>query len=231
MLFTISDLHLPLGIDKPMNIFGSAWDNYVERLADNWQSVVGENDVVVMPGDFSWATYLEQSVKDFEFLDKLNGRKILSKGNHDYWWTTMNKLKAFVSSHGFRNIEFMQNNCFMYEKTAICGSRGWIHPAWSGFNSEDRKIYDREVIRAELSLKEAGECEDIIFFSHYPIRSSNMEENSMTKLLDEYKVKEVVYGHLHGPSHRYAVNGEYGGMIYRLVSADYLKFMPQKLRD
>lgn len=230
MLFAISDLHLPLGVDKPMNIFGSAWDNYVERLADNWQSIVGENDVVIMPGDFSWATYLEQSVKDFEFLEKLNGRKIISKGNHDYWWTTMSKLKAFAVKHDFKSIEFMQNNCFMYENTAVCGSRGWIHPAWDGFSEEDKKIFDREVIRAELSLQQARGCEDIIFCSHYPIRSSKLEENKLTELLKKYNVKEVVYGHLHGNAHRYTVNGEHDGMMYRLVSADYVKFIPQKLR-
>lgn len=230
-LYTISDLHLPLGIDKPMNIFGSAWDNYVERLADNWQSVVKENDTVVLPGDFSWATYLEQSVADFEFLNRLNGRKILSKGNHDYWWTTMNKLKKFVSEHGFKNIEFLQNNSFMYNGSAICGSRGWIHPAWDGFSEEDRKIYDREVIRAELSLQLVKECEDIIFFSHYPLRSDKVESNPMTELMQKYNVRDVVYGHLHGPAHKYALNGGNEGICYHLVSADYLKFMPELLRE
>lgn len=230
-LYTISDLHLPLGIDKPMNIFGSAWDNYVERLGDNWQSTIKENDTVVLPGDFSWATYLEQSVADFEFLNKLNGRKILSKGNHDYWWTTMNKLKKFVAEQGYKNIEFMQNNSFMYENTAICGSRGWIHPAWDGFGAEDRKIYDREIIRAELALQSVGECEDIIFFNHYPVRSSNMETNAMTELLGRYGVKDIVYGHLHGPAHKYAVTGEHDGMEYHLVSADFLRFEPKLLRE
>jgi len=231
MLFAIADLHLPLGIDKPMNVFGSAWDNYVERLADNWQSVVGENDIVVMPGDFSWATYLEQSVKDFEFLERLNGRKILSKGNHDYWWTTMGKLNAFKEKHGFKSIEFMQNNCLMYNDTAICGTRGWIHPAWDGFDEGDRKIFDREVIRAELSLKAAGECGDKVFFTHYPVSSSRLEANAMTELLKRYGVKEIVYGHLHGAAHRYAVTGEHDGVMYRLVSADYVQFMPQLIRD
>lgn len=229
-LYTISDLHLPLGIDKPMNIFGSAWDNYVERLADNWQSTVGENDMVVLPGDFSWATYLEQSIADFEFLNKLNGKKILSKGNHDYWWSTMNKLKKFVEQQSFKNIEFMQNNSFRYENTAICGSRGWIHPQWDGFGKDDRKIYDREVIRAELALKSAGECDDIIFFSHYPIRSSKLEQNEMTELMKQYNVRDIVYGHLHGAAHKYAVTGEHDGIYYHFVSADYLKFELELLR-
>jgi len=230
-LYTISDLHLPLGIDKPMNIFGSAWDNYVERLGDNWQSIVKADDVVVLPGDFSWATYIEQSIRDFEFLNRLNGKKILSKGNHDYWWTTMNKLKRFVSEQGFKNIEFMQNNSFVYENTAICGSRGWIHPSWDGFGEEDRKIYDREIIRAELALKSAEGFEDIIFFNHYPICSNKLEKNEMTDLLRRYNVNDVVYGHLHGASHKSAVTGEREGINYHLVSADYLKFEPKLLRE
>lgn len=230
-LYAIADLHLPLGIDKPMNIFGSVWDNYVERLADNWQSIVKKNDTVVLPGDFSWATYLEQSVKDFEFLNRLNGKKIMLKGNHDYWWSTLNKLNKFAAEHGFINIQFMQNNCFMYKDTAICGSRGWIHPSWEGFKKEDEAIFKREVIRAELSVEQAGDCEDIIFVSHYPIRSSKLEENDLTRMLKSHNVKEVVYGHLHGGAHKYAVNGFRDGMEYRLVSADYVGFMPQRLRD
>lgn len=229
-LFAISDLHLPLGVDKPMDKFGSVWNNYVERLADNWQSLVGENDIVIMPGDFSWATYLEQSIKDFEFLDKLNGRKILSKGNHDYWWSTMNKLRKFVAENNFTSIEFMQNNCFMYGNTAVCGTRGWIHPAWDGFNDEDKKIFEREVIRAELSLKEAENCEDIIFCSHYPVRSNKLEENSLTRLLKKYNVREVVYGHIHGNARQFAIEGKYGEIRYRLVSADCVRFVPQLLR-
>lgn len=231
MLFSVSDLHLPLGVDKPMNIFGSQWDNYVERIADNWQSSVGVNDVVVLPGDFSWATYLEQSVKDFEFLDKLNGKKILSKGNHDYWWTTASKMKAFTAKYGFNSVDFMHNNCFMYGKTALCGSRGWVHPAWQPFSAEDCKIFEREVIRAELSLKSAGDCKDIIYFNHYPVCSNKMESNKLTELLHRYNVKEVVYGHLHSKSAREcSVNGKYGSIRYRLVSADYVNFTPQLLR-
>ena len=151
-LYAIADLHLPLGIDKPMDIFGSAWENYVERLADNWQSSVKNDDTVILAGDFSWATYLEQSTKDFEYLHSLNGKKILLKGNHDYWWTTMNKLKEFTEKNNFSDITFMQNNSFKYEDIAICGTRGWIHPAWDNFGAEDRKIFDREVLRLELSL-------------------------------------------------------------------------------
>lgn len=230
-LYTIADLHLPLGIDKPMDIFGKAWENYVERLADNWQSVVKQEDTVVIPGDFSWATYLEQSVKDFEYLDKLNGKKILLKGNHDYWWTTMNKLSEFVVKNEFKNINFLQNNSFMYENIAICGTRGWIHPAWANFNEDDRKIFDREVLRLELSLNNAKECREIYVFTHYPPMSTALESNPFTEMMEKYPVTKCIYGHLHSASHRNAVEGNVNGIEYKLVSGDYIAFNPLKIHD
>lgn len=230
-LYTIADLHLPLGIDKPMDIFGKAWENYVERLAYNWQSKVRADDTVVLAGDFSWATYLEQSVRDFEYLNKLNGRKILLKGNHDYWWTTMNKLKEFTAENGFENISFLQNNAFMYEDIAICGTRGWIHPAWDNFGEDDRKIFDREVQRLELSLKSAGDCHEIYVFTHYPPMSAAREANEFTEMMKKYSVKKCIYGHLHAASHRNAVEGLVDGIEYKLVSGDYIGFDPIKLYD
>lgn len=142
----------------------------------------------------------------------------------------MNKLRKFIAENNFRSIDFMQNNCFMYEGTAVCGTRGWIHPAWDGFSSEDKRIFEREVIRAELSLKEAEQCEDIIFCSHYPVCSNELEKNAMTELLKKYNVKEVVYGHIHGNARRFAVEGKHGEIRYRLVSADCVRFVPQLLR-
>ena len=136
-LYVMADLHLPLGINKPMDIFGHAWTNYVERIRENWQHVVKDGDTVVIPGDFSWATYLEESKKDFEFLCELSGRKILIKGNHDYWWSTMSKLNAFVKDNGFNDVHFMQNNTFVYNDIVLCGSRGWLHPSWDGFSAKD----------------------------------------------------------------------------------------------
>ena len=225
-LYTIADLHLPLGIDKPMDIFGKAWENYVERLADNWQSKVKADDVVVLPGDFSWATYLEQSEKDFGYLHRLNGKKILLKGNHDYWWTTMNKLKEFTAAHGYDDVSFLHNNSFTYGDVAICGTRGWIHPAWDGFNAEDRKIYDREVQRLELSLKSAGDAKEIFVFTHFPPISQSSTENEFTAVMKKYPVTRCIYGHLHAASHKGAVQGVVDGINYTLVSGDYLKFDP-----
>lgn len=230
-LYAIADLHLPLGIDKPMDIFGKAWENYVERLGDNWQSNIKDTDIVVLPGDFSWATYLEQSTKDFEFLHKLNGRKILSKGNHDYWWTTMNKMREFTAKNGFDDIDFLQNNSFVYEGIGICGTRGWIHPAWDNFSGEDRKIFDREVLRLELSLKHAGDLSEIYVFTHYPPMSTALESNAFTDMMKQYPVTKCIYGHLHSASHRNAVNGVVDGIEYKLVSGDYVGFNPVKIHD
>lgn len=229
-LFAIADLHLPLGIDKPMDIFGKAWDNYVERLKENWQSVVAPGDTVVLPGDFSWATYIEQSEKDFDFLNELNGIKILLKGNHDYWWTTMSKLNKFVEK--YNNVSFLQNNAYMYKDTAICGTRGWTFPSASS-SAEDEKIYARELQRLELSLNAAKKYspKDIIVFTHYPPIAKNVCETSFAKILEQQNVKMCVYGHLHAASHKNAVEGVINGVEYRLVSGDYVQFMPVKLME
>lgn len=230
-LYTIADLHLPLGIDKPMDIFGKAWENYVKRLADNWQSKIKADDLVVLPGDFSWATYLEQSMKDFEYLHKLNGKKILLKGNHDYWWTTMNKLREFTKKNGFDDIYFMQNNSFLYEDIAICGTRGWIHPGWDNFGEEDRRIFNREVLRLELSLESAKNYNEIYVFTHYPPMSASHEGNEFTEMMKKYPVTKCIYGHLHSSAHKNAVEGIIDGIEYRLVSGDYVAFNPVKLCD
>jgi len=229
-LYAIADLHLPLGIDKPMDIFGKNWENYVERLEHNWQNTVSEGDTVVLAGDFSWATYLEESKKDFEFLERLNGRKILLKGNHDYWWTTMGKLKNFLSENGFSDIEFLQNNSFTYGDISICGTRGWTVPQL-GKTEEDKKIYARELIRAELSLKSAKNPENIIMFTHFPTVMQDFRENEMTELLRKYGVKRSVFGHIHYSGVKNAFEGEETGIEYTLVSADYREFMPVKLAD
>ena len=230
-LFTIADLHLPLGIDKPMDIFGDKWKNYVERLADNWQTNVGTEDIVVIPGDFSWATYIEQAYKDFEFLNKLNGRKIILKGNHDYWWTTMNKLKKYLVDNEFKTIDFLHNNSFIYKNISICGTRGWMHPKWDNITSEDKKIFDREIGRLILSLNSISKQSEIYVFTHFPPLSDKCESNAFTDTLEQYGVKKCLYGHLHSYSHKYAVNKVVRGVEYRLVSGDYLGFKPVKLAE
>lgn len=231
-VYTIADLHLPLGVDKPMDIFGSAWENYVERLHENWLSVVAPDDTVVLGGDFSWAMYLEETVKDFEFLASLPGQKILLKGNHDFWWTTANKLKVFVNSHGWTDVHFLHNNFYTADGIAICGSRGWTIPSPSGFaNDEDKKIYARELSRLEMSIHAAkrGNAENICVFLHYPPLSKDFTDTPMTELLEREGIKSCYYGHLHMAGAKNAYEGELRGVNYRLCACDSLEFMPVRV--
>lgn len=233
-LYTISDLHLPLGVNKPMDIFGYKWKNYVERIKENWGRLINEDDTVVMPGDFCWAMYLDEAKKDFDFLHELAGIKILLKGNHDYWWDTVSKLKRFVSEQGYDKIDFLQNNCFFYKNTAICGTRLWICPGAVGFSADDARLYDRELGRAELSLAEAAKRkpDEILFFTHYPPTSNaNTVDEAFCELMFKYGVSHVYYGHLHGSAHSNAFIDRYKGINFDLVSADYLDFTPKKLLD
>lgn len=229
-LFAISDLHLPLGVNKPMDIFGKNWANYVERLKVNWTNTVTDNDVVVMPGDFSWATYIEDAKADFDFLNSLPGKKIILKGNHDYWWTTMNKMKEFIAENNYENIEILQNNSFEYDGVSICGSRGWQTPQPS-LSGEDKKIYDREVLRMELSFKSAKYPDNIIAFTHFPPVLKDFRENEMVEMLKKYNVKRCIFGHIHSSGIKNVVEGNISGIEFMLVSCDYREFMPVKIMD
>jgi predicted phosphohydrolase len=220
-VFAIGDLHLPLGIDKPMNIFGGRWDNYVEKIENNWKKAINNDDLVLLCGDISWATYLEQSLNDFEFLNRLPGIKLIIKGNHDYWWTTQSKLNKFLINNSFFNFYFLQNNAFLYSDVAICGTRGWKSPFDKDFSADDQKIYERELIRLRLSLEEGKKKSDqLIVMMHYP------PDYGFYKIFDEYKIKHCVFGHLHGEAAwKNAVTNERD----ILVSSDYLKFEPYKI--
>lgn len=229
MIFTIADLHLPLGIDKPMDVFGSRWENYVERLEKNWQDVVKPEDTVILPGDFSWATYIEEAKADFDYLENLNGKKIILKGNHDYWWTTMSKMNEFVESNGYKTVSFMHNNSFEAEGVSICGTRGWLYPGFSGYTESDGKYFMREVLRLESSLKSA-KTDEIYVFTHYPPMSGLCEGNAFTEMMKKYNVKKCFYGHLHGMSHANRIREEFDGIKYYLVASDYLGFMPKCIK-
>lgn len=228
MLYTIGDLHLSLGCDKPMDIF-AGWTNYLERLESNWNSKITAEDTVVLLGDHSWALKLEDSKKDFEFIhSRLNGKKILVKGNHDLWWQTMNKMKNFVDDNGFNSIEFLFNNAFLVEGVSICGTRGWIREKEG--EPADAKILSREAGRLEMSLKEGVKLGGELFaFIHYPPIYGTEENALITELLHKYNVKRCYYAHLHGASIRNAFNGTRTGIEYKLVSADGIGFDPLKI--
>lgn len=229
MIYTIGDLHLSFGCDKPQDIF-TGWENYVERLKNNWNSKITADDTVVLIGDHSWAMKLDNSLMDLQFIDKeLNGSKVLIKGNHDMWWQTMNKNMVFLREHEITNIRFLFNNAYRVEDITICGTRGWIRE-----NGEpaDQKVLSREAGRLEASLQAGVKLGgELVAFIHYPPIYGTEENYQLTEVLHKYNVKRCFYAHLHGSSIRNALNGERGGVDYRLVSADGVNFDPVKVNQ
>ena len=227
-IYTIGDLHLSFSVDKPMDIFGPSWENHAERIKENWLNKVNNEDYVILPGDFSWATYLDETKKDFEFLNSLPGKKILSKGNHDYWWTTLTSMRKFLKENNFENIDFLYNNSFEMENKVIVGTRGWVN-TWK--NADDYKILKRENDRLILSIKDGlnkmNENREMIAFIHYPpfYKEKDIpEEIDFIATLKKYNIKKCYYAHLHGESHKDAIEGNIDGIDFKLVSSDYLKF-------
>lgn len=227
-LYAIGDLHLSLGADKPMEVFGPKWQDYVRRLEEGF-SALGQEDVCVLCGDLSWSMALEDCAADFQFIHRLPGKKIVLKGNHDYWWSTASKARSFFARQGIDSIDILHNNCLLFGDLAICGTRGWFYEEESG-RTHDKKIMDRELGRLETSLKAAGEREKLCFL-HYPPRYCRYVCPEILELFRRYGVRHCYYGHLHGPAHRQAVLGWVEGVEYRLVSADFLGFRPWKVCD
>ena len=223
-LFTISDLHLSLSADKPMNVF-HGWDNYVERIEANWRRLVSDDDTVVIPGDISWALKLEDSVKDLKFIDDLPGKKIILKGNHDLWWGTMSKLTAFLSENDIKTITPLYNSHIKIGNTGICGSRGWLCDG----TAESDKILAREAGRLETSIKSAL-LENLKpeVFMHYPPVYADQCSEKIVDVLKKYGIKRVFHGHIHGSGLHRAVKYHYG-IEYFLVSCDCIEFTPYKI--
>lgn len=221
-LFSISDLHLSFGTDKPMDIFGKNWENYENRLAENWNGNIGKDDVVIVNGDNSWATYLKDTFLDFKFINELNGKKLLLKGNHDYWWTTMNKQNEWCKSNGFDTIHFLHNNFYMYKDIAVCGTRGW---QMSGCGDDDKRVYKRELARLENSLALASRENParIISAMHYP------PDDGFKEILKKYNVTLCLFGHFHAQGFKDYEDYFEDGIFYKLVSCDFLKFNPYKI--
>lgn len=228
-IYTIGDLHLSFHENKPMGIFGENWKGHEEKIRKDWNEKVKENDLVVIPGDFSWSTYLKDTYEDFSYLNDLPGKKLLLKGNHDYWWTTLTSMRKYLKENDFENIDFIYNTAYEFENYIIAGTRGW----GQNEESEDKKLLKREVARLELSLQEAlklneNQEKEMIVFLHYPpiIKNNlmNHEMSEFVKIMKKYDIKKCYYGHLHSTSIRDAVEGIYYGIDFRLVSADGLDF-------
>jgi len=226
-VYAIGDLHLSLSSNKPMNIFGPGWEDHENKLISGFESV-GSEDVTVICGDISWAMGTAQAAEDFKFINALPGKKIILKGNHDYWWQTRAKLDRFFAENGITTVDILHNNCFFHDGVAICGTRGWFYEEEKD-GAHDEKIMNRELMRLEASLKAAGDAEKLCFL-HYPPRWGSYVCRPLVEILNNYGVKKCCYGHLHGPAHRHAITGECAGIEYFMVSADHLGFKPLKIR-
>lgn len=225
-LYAIGDLHLCLGAPKPMDIFGGTWVGYMDKLKEGF-SQIADSDTTVLLGDLSWALGLEQASDDFAWINKIPGKKIILKGNHDYWWSTASKFYNFCDDNGFHDMYILNNNHYVYNDWAICGTRGWFFEEERS-GKHDEKVFKRELIRLEASLKSAGDLPKIVFL-HYPPKYKGYECPEILELLHKYEVRQCFYGHLHGPSHGLAVEGLWNGVDFRLVSSDYLNFHPIKV--
>ena len=223
-IYVIADLHLSFSQDKPMSIFGENWEGHSKKIKTNWISKVKPEDTVVLPGDFSWAMYLKDTYKDFQYLDSLPGKKLLLKGNHDYWWTTLTNMRNFLLENKFKNIDFIYNNSYLVENKILTGTRGWNLLDTENSN----KMINRESIRLKLAIedgiKKYGDNKEIIVFMHYPPISHANQNSEFIKILKQYNVKKCYYGHLHGKSHQDAVEGIVNEIDFKLISADYLNF-------
>lgn len=222
-LFAIADTHLSFGTDKPMDMF-TGWNDYVSRLEENWNKVVNEDDYVVIAGDISWAMNFNELAPDFDFINKLNGKKIIFKGNHDYWWNTKSKIEKFINENSFDTIKVIQNAAFPVGKFTVCGSRGWM---FDGEEENDKKILNREVLRLKMSIDDARQYDGKpILFLHYPPLTLNSKCDEIFQLLKDEQIERCYYGHLHGHATRTAVNQTVDGIKFSLISADYLHFCP-----
>lgn len=228
-VYAISDLHLSFGVDKPMNIFGKVWQNYEEKIKKNWEETVNENDIVIIPGDISWGIDLKEALPDFKFIDNLPGRKIILRGNHDYYFSTKTKIEKFFKENNINTISILHNNAIDIGKYILCGTRGWGKTE-NNDKQLDKKIIEREKNRLELSLnagkklQESGINKDILVAMHFPPFISNYQE-----ILKKYDVKKCIYGHLHGYGHFMIKEGIIDDIDYIMVSCDYTKFKLIKL--
>ncbi|MGN1421390.1 MAG: metallophosphoesterase [Eubacterium sp.] len=220
-LFAIADTHLSFGTNKPMDSF-EGWQNYTEKLQKNWNNLITTEDYTVIAGDISWAMNFNELLKDFEFIDSLNGKKIILKGNHDYWWNTASKMNKFVEDNNFDSISFLHNNSYDFDGFSVCGSRGWF---FDSDEAKDEKVLNREVMRIKASIDSAKNDEKIVFL-HYPPITTNDVCEEILNILTVSSIKKCYYGHLHGAAAKFSIDDTVNGIDFKLISADRLNFVP-----
>ena len=235
-VFAIADLHLDtVTNEKSMEVFGNRWQGYITKIKNNWSRLVNPEDTVIIAGDISWALTLEQSLNDLKWIDSLPGKKLIMKGNHDFWWSTASKMDKFFLQNEISTIELLYNNAKEIENYIIAGSRGWfvdksIQPTKS-VNADHEKIINREVIRLRLSLEEAKKLQkdsgkEIIAFFHFPPIWNEFECPEILNVLNEYNVKRCYFGHIHG-CYTCESTLKWQDIEFRMISADFLDFIPQ----
>lgn len=219
-VFAISDLHLSTNCQKPMDIFGKSWVNYFELICADWKAKVSQDDVVLLPGDFSWAMRMEDALADFQLVAQLPGKKVILRGNHDYWWNTLSQVRNAIPKDFFA----LQNDCLRFGDVLICGTRGWVCPDGDNLNAEDKKIYLREVERLKLSIasmqKQRQPEDKVIAIMHYPPFNGRYEDSDFVKQFVQADIKTVVYGHLHGKDCRSNLYMKKFGIDFYLTSCD-----------
>lgn len=233
-IFALGDLHLSLGTNKTMEVFGPAWDRYVQRIEENWRAMIKPEDTVLVPGDISWAMYLSETKADFDFLESLPGRKLICRGNHDYWWTTVHKMEDYFAKQNYKSLQIVRHNAVVVEDSVISGTRGWVLPNDSKFSAEDKPIYERELARLRLCAEAIEKADPEhskrrIMMLHYPPVTKDNTKTEWARVLDEYKIDLCVYGHLHGRGHSIAFEGTISDSFscqYKCVAADFLGFKP-----
>ena len=222
-IYAIGDLHLSVAAKKPMDIF-SGWENHAEKIVENWEKRIRPEDVVVLAGDTSWGMTLAQALPDFRLIDKLPGKKILLKGNHDYWWASAAKMKETFEQNGLHSLYILHNNSFTVEGIHICGSRGWMFESGA---PHDEKLIRREAMRMDASIRSAGDATgEKILFLHYPPLYAGQRLDAFLDVMKQYGIKRCYYGHIHGAGHRHAIQGEVDGIVFMMISADYVGFAP-----
>ena len=230
-IYSISDLHLDINNTKPMDIFGPVWHDYLDKIIADWNEKVTDEDVVILAGDYSWAMKLSEVKADFEFLNKLKGKKIIIRGNHDYWWSSISQVRELLPE----NCYALQNDAIKIGDYIFCGNRGWIIPEGKFNTDENQKLYAREVIRAEMSLTAANKLktdnEKIVFITHYPPFNNKVEPSEYTRLIEKYGVDIVVFGHLHGYVNPKMLYNEINGVKYYLTSCDAVKNTLVEIKD
>ncbi|MFM1514922.1 metallophosphoesterase [Helcococcus ovis] len=231
MIYAIADLHLDVTKKKDMSVFGGNWGGYEEKIFNQWNDIITNDDLVLIPGDISWAMRLEDAVKDLDRIEKLNGTKILMKGNHDYWWSSLKK----INNLNYKTMSFLQNNSFIFNKKIIVGTRGWDSRDSASFDENDEKIFSRELARLELSINDAlerfKEYDEIIAMLHYPPFDKKLNPNEFTEIFKKYNIKKVIYGHIHGNLAKKMPHGLIDGIEYFCVSGDLIDFKPIKITN